>query len=142
MIPSSDQNAPSSFRGRALEKCRSWPPKSLLHPHYAFHYDPAKLSNLQNSKLATAQNLPDNPSAESSASIVCQIIRHCHPWVNSAPSWTLSILLPMYIERQAPRFSEKYGGNSVPVGQQFRCENTAYYILGPWMTKTVNIILN
>ncbi len=86
----------------------------MVHPRYVFYNSPAKLSNLQSSRSVIAQSTPDDSSVEaSSASVICQFIRHRHPWVNSTPYWRISILLLVYIEHQAPRYQGKDGGTSL-----------------------------
>ncbi len=46
-------------------------------------------------------------------------------WISLPPG--ANQLYCLYIEHQVPRFYGKDGGILVPVGQQFRCENIAYY---------------
>ncbi len=76
-------------------------PRSSLHPWCTFRNGLVKLSNLQSCRSVMARNTPKNYSEL--ASFICQIIRHCHPWVSFTSSRRLSTLLPMYIEHQAPR---------------------------------------
>ncbi len=71
----------------ALGKTRSCRLESSPHSCCTLRNGLAKVSNLQSCRSSVARNAPYNSSAEAFfASVICQIIGHCHPWVSFTPS--------------------------------------------------------